>query len=468
MTLRSLLLTLAVSSSVTLAQTAIHGSLRGRVLDPSGLGVPNAVVTLSSVATGGESTGTSDGGGAYQFPRVTPGRYRLTAEKPGFRKTAIDGIDIALNQSGVADITLALGETAEFITVSGDTGIVQSQRVEIARRVDELRVRELPLNGENFARLVLLAPGVASGSPNNPSISGARPVANSYTVDGSSANDERGSNGLSLGGGGAAEFNGASPNLVSTEAIQEFSIITSSADATFGRGSGGQVNIITKSGSNEVHGSLYHYLRNNRLDARDFFNHGPFFANDGSRRSVAPPFKQNLFGGTVGGPISRNRHFFFGNYEGFRQKLEQTASATVPNADLLNLMPGQFGRLMRIFYIDRGVVPPTGNPAGSFSPLTQSERSAAIAARDSPRRCSTQILRMGRPVRSSFRLPTRATSHRTPLSFAPTIASRTASPSTSVTPSPSHSPASTSGPSPGSSKTAAGAGSRARRSSSTC
>ncbi|MBL8294459.1 MAG: hypothetical protein JNN08_21615 [Bryobacterales bacterium] len=140
------------------------------------------------------------------------------------------------------------------------------------------------------------------------------------------------------------------------------------------------MNIITKSGSNDLHGSLYHYLRNNKLDARDYFNYGPFFAAGGSRRSVVPPFRQNLFGGTIGGPLVRNRHFFFGNFEGFRQKLEQTASATVPNADLLSLMPGQFGRLMRIFYIDRGVVPASGNPAGSFSPLTLSERNAAIAA----------------------------------------------------------------------------------------
>lgn len=362
------------------AQTAIHGSLHGRILDPNGLGVPTASLTLFNAATGAESKGGSDGEGAYHFLRLAPGRYRVTVEKAGFRKAVREGVEIAVNETGVADIALTLGDTAEFVTVAADTDIVQSQRVELGGRVDERRVRELPLNGENFGKLVLLAPGIGGGSPNNPSMSGARPVANSFTVDGSSANDERGSNGLSLGGGGAAEFNGASPNLVSTEAIQEFSIITSNADATFGRGSGGQVNIITRSGSNEIHGSLYHYLRNNKLDARDFFNYGPFFAKDGSRRSVVPPFKQNLFGGTVGGPLTRNRHFFFGNFEGFRQKLEQTASATIPNAGLLNLMPGNFGRLMRIFYIDRGVVPASGNPAGSFSALTAAERTAAAAA----------------------------------------------------------------------------------------
>lgn len=374
---------LAIVYSLALAchaQTSIHGALRGRVIDPNGLGVPESVVTLTNTSTGAKLTTSSEGAGVFLFPRLQPGRYQASVERPGFRKSVVDDLVVAVNETTATDIQLAIGEVSEVVTVNGEPGIVQSQRVEIAGRVDERRVRELPLNGENFARLVLLAPGIASGSPNNPSISGARPVANSYTVDGSSANDERGSSGLSLGGGGAAEFNGASPNLISTEAIQEFSIITSGADATFGRGSGGQVNIITKSGTNEVHGSVYHYLRNNRLDARDFFNYGPFFAKDGSRRSVTPPFRQNLFGTTIGAPIVRNRHFIFGNFEGFRQKLEQTASATVPNGDLLSLMPGQFGRLMRIFYIDRGIVPATGNPAGSFSPLTAAERAAATTA----------------------------------------------------------------------------------------
>lgn len=370
----------AVGLAAAKAQTSIHGTLRGRVLDPNGFNVPNAVLTVSNIATGAETKARSGDDGAYQFSRLAPGGYQLTVEKIGFRKAVREALEVAVNETGVVDVALVLGESAEFITVTGDASIVQSQRVEIGGRVDERRVRELPLNGENFAKLVLLAPGIASGSPNNPSISGARPVANSFTVDGASANDERGSNGLSLGGGGAAEFNGASPNLVSTEAIQEFSIITSSADATFGRGSGGQINIITKSGSNQLHGSLYHYLRNNKLDARDFFNYGPFFAKDGARRSVVPPFKQNLFGGGVGGPIARNKHFFFGNFEGFRQKLEQTAAVTVPNADLINQVPGQMGRLFRLFYIDRGVVPNTGNPAGSFSALPVADRNAALAA----------------------------------------------------------------------------------------
>jgi hypothetical protein len=360
-------------------QTTIHGSLRGIALDPQGLGVPGVSIRMHNPETGWRAETTTDQEGGYQFLRVTPGRYTLTTEKAGFSPLAQDGIVVAVNEVSTLNLSLPLGQSAEIVTVQGSGEIVQSQRVEIAGRVDERRVRDLPLNGENFAKLIFLAPGIASGSPNNPSISGARPVANSYTVDGVSANDERGSNGLSLGGGGSAEFSGASPNLISTEAVQEFSIVTSSADATFGRGSGGQVNIITKSGGNAFHGSLYEYLRNNKLDSRDFFNYGPFFAKDGSGRSVVPPFKQNLFGGTIGGPIKKNKHFFFGDYEGFVQKLEQTAAATVPNAALIGLIPGEMGKLFKLFYIDRGIVPATGNPAGSFSALPAADRNAAIA-----------------------------------------------------------------------------------------
>lgn len=348
-------------------------------MDSQGLVVSRAEVRIEAAESGISLRAETDDQGIYQFARLKPARYEITLEKSGFQTISRSGIEVAVNETTWLESEMTVGQVQETVTVKEAASVVQTDRVEIGGRVDERRVRELPLNGENFEKLVLLAPGVASASPNNPAMSGARPIANSFTVDGATSNDERGSNGLSLGGGGAAEFSSASPNLVSTEAIQEFSIITSAADATFGRGSGGQVNIITKSGGNSLHGSAYEYFRNNKLDARDFFNYGPFFVKDGSGRSIVPPFKQNLYGATIGGPFVKNKHFFFGSYEGFRQKLEQTASATVPNADLIGLIPGQMGELYKIFYIDRGIVPATGNPAGSFSPLPLADRNAAIA-----------------------------------------------------------------------------------------
>jgi hypothetical protein len=360
------------------AQTTIHGSLQGRVLDPTSAAVSGATVTLTNSETNAKLLTRSDEVGQYTFSRVAPGTYNLSVEKGGFRRAISANVIITVNNAATANVQLSLGTVSEVVKVEAASSIVQSQSVEISNIVDERRVRDLPLNGKNFQRLMLLAPGVGGGSATNPSVSGARPFTNSYTLDGATTNDERAQTGLSVGGGGAAGFTTASPNLISTEAIGEFNVITSNADATFGRGSGGQINIVTKSGTNNLHGSTYYFGRNNALDARDFFNRGPFFNQQG--QPVVPPFHQHLYGGSIGGPIHKDRHFYFGNFEGFRQKLEQTSSATVPNAVLISLIPGDLQQLYRMFYIDRGVIPAQGNPPGGFAPLPPATRTAAIAA----------------------------------------------------------------------------------------
>jgi carboxypeptidase family protein len=370
-------LTLAVFTHTASAQVNIHGSLRGRIIDSSNAALAGVTLTLINEATATALKTTSDSSGEYQFARVSPGMYRMTIEKDGFKRAQQERVTISVNEAAVINIALEVGAISETATVQAGSQVVQSQTSNVSQIITGQRIRDLPLNGKNFQRLVSLVPGVGGGYTVNPSVSGARPFTNNYSVDGTTVNDERGTTGMSLGGGGAAEFSGASPNLISTEAIQEFSLITSNADATFGHGSGGQVNAITRSGSNDWHGSAYEYLRNDRLDARDFFNYGPF--RDEKGRALAPPFKQNLFGGTFGGRIRRDRDFFFGSYEGFRQRLEQTASAVVPNGDLIRLIPGEAGRLFRLFYIDGGIVPANGAPAGaSFSPLSAADRMAAL------------------------------------------------------------------------------------------
>jgi hypothetical protein len=377
MTPRILVLLLLCVASLH-SQTTIHASLRGMVLDPQGRAVPGARVGLIEMDTGARLESTSSGDGGFLFSRLRPGHYTISVEKESFRRSERSGVWLAVNDQLSINITLEVGTVSEKVEVQDELSIVQAAGAQVSNVVGEGRIKGLPLNGKNFQRLVSLVPGVGGGNTVNPSVSGARPFTNNYSVDGGSANDDRGQTGMSLGGGGAAEFSGASPNLVSTEAIQEFTMITSNADATFGRGSGGQVNIITKSGSNSLRGSVYEYFRNNKLDARDFFNTGPFF--DSQRRSIVPPFRQNLFGAAVGGPIKRNKLFFFGSYEGFRQKLEQTASAIIPNGDLIRLIPGDLGRLYRLFYIDSGVAPATGTPPGaSFNPLAAADRNLAIA-----------------------------------------------------------------------------------------
>jgi Carboxypeptidase regulatory-like domain len=361
---------LSLFASTMQGQSRITGDLRGRVTDPTTAVIAGASVTLTNVDTNQILTTSTDEAGLYTFARVAPGHYRLTLEKAGFQRAGRDGLTINVNEAAVADVVLPLGTVTQEVLVLEDTTGIQTQSSEISNVIDEEHVRELPLNGKDFLKLISLSPGVMPGTR----FSGARGN-NSFTLDGVDDNDERGLNTAAVTGG-AAGLDQSAPNVISTEAVQEFRLISSNADATFGRGSGAQVTVITKSGGNTFHGSAYEFLRNDKLDARNFFNFGPFFDSKG--RSIVPPFKQSLFGGTVSGPISKNRHFFFASYEGFRQRLKQTQSLVAPNGDLIGLIPGDLGRFFKTFFLDRGVI--KGNGPGEFRTLTSTDRTAAINA----------------------------------------------------------------------------------------
>jgi hypothetical protein len=352
------------------AQSRITGDLRGRVTDPTTAVIAGAVVTLTNIETNDTLITLTDESGLYTFARVAPGRYKLVLEKPGFQRAARDGLTITVNEAAVADVALPIGAVTQDVLVLEDVAAIQSQSSEISNLMDETHVSELPLNGKDFLKLINLSPGVMPGTR----FSGARGN-NSFTLDGVDNNDERGINTAAVTGG-AAGLDSSAPNVISTEAIQEFRLISSNADATFGRGSGAQVTVITRSGGNTFHGAVYEFLRNDKLDARNFFNFGPFFDSKG--HSIVPPFKQNLFGVTLSGPIRKNRHFFFASYEGFRQRLQQTQSLVAPNADLIGLIPGDLGRFFKTFFLDRGVI--SGNGPGEFRPLTSADRTAAANA----------------------------------------------------------------------------------------
>jgi hypothetical protein len=253
----STVLVLSVLEPRAARAQALYGSLGGRVLDVSAGPVADAVVTLVHLDTQSALSATSDRDGTYRFPRLIPGTYTLTIERDGFRGAVRERILIAVNEQVELNVPLELGEIRESVVVQAETPLVQTRSAEVSGLVDVQRVRDLPLNGENFQRLMFLAPGVSGGSINNPAVSGARPVANSYTLDGSTFNDERGAGGGLAIGGGAADFGPGSPNLVSTEAIREFRVITSNADATFGRSSGAQINVVTRAESNALDGSAY-------------------------------------------------------------------------------------------------------------------------------------------------------------------------------------------------------------------
>src|SRR6202008_4679599 len=202
--------------------------------------------------------------GTFLVPLLPPGRYSVRVEKTGFRVLQSDAFPLEVGEQRRVDLHLQVGESRESITV--DANLAASPSTDISLVVNERRVRELPLNGKNFLKLEFLTPGIGAGTT-NPTFTGARDTTNTFQIDGIGSTDQRGSRGLAVSGG-AALFSDAGPNLVSTEAIREFRVISTSADATFGRASGGQISVITKSGTNDPHGSAYYYIRNDALDAR--------------------------------------------------------------------------------------------------------------------------------------------------------------------------------------------------------
>src|ERR1700722_9996657 len=302
-----------------------NASLTGRVTDQSKAVIAGTKITLINTGTNLRFEGTTNDTGNYYITELPPGAYRMEVEKPGF-KTIIKP-DIVLHVQDVLELNfeMAVGSVAESITVEAGAPAVQLATSSISAVVNSTTIQELPLNGRSWTDLANLQPGVsgietqasfASGHDRGGrgfgaqiSISGGRPQQNNYRLDGISLNDyANGAPGSVLGG-----------NL-GVDGIQEFSVLTSNYSAEYGKTSGGVVNAITRSGTNQFHGSAYEFLRNSALDARNFF--------DGSQ---IPPFRRNQFGAAAGGPIMKDRTFIFGDFESIRQSKGITQVSTVPS-----------------------------------------------------------------------------------------------------------------------------------------
>jgi hypothetical protein len=303
------------------------GAISGRVADPSGAIVPGAEITIEKLDTHETRNLVSSSTGLYNAPNLSPGLYRIEVRSTGFGNLERSGIQIEVGAQIVLDLQLEVGGTTQRVEVMAETPIVEAGSSEIGAVNNGQTVRELPLNGRDWTSLAALQPGVSivrteaavgAGLANTRgnrglgqmmSIGGSRPQQNAYRLDGVILNDYAGS--------GPASVIGAS---LGVDAIQEFSVITGNAGADYGKTSGGVLNAVTRSGSDEYHGSAYEFLRNSALDARNFFD-GP----------TLPPFKRNQFGGSFGGPIRHDRTFFFTDYEGLRQSLGVTTVDTVPS-----------------------------------------------------------------------------------------------------------------------------------------
>ena len=324
-------LALALLVSPANAQTET-GSVYGSVTDPSGAVVPSATVRLINVDRGTQTQLATGMGGFYSFPNVAPGRYRMEVDKSGFKLVRLDGLTVNVQDNLERSFRLEIGLISESVTVSADTVVVNTTDGSVSTVVDRHLIENIPLNGRTFQTLIALAPGVvltptAFDDQGQFSVNGQRADANYFTVDGVSANfGVTGYFPLLQSAGGALpalSVSGATNSLVSVDAMQEFRVQTSSFAPEFGRTPGGQVAIATRSGTNTFHGTLFEYFRNSALDANDWF------AN--YHRLSKPAERQNDFGGVFGGPIVRDKTFFFISYEGLRLRLPTTQETVVPD-----------------------------------------------------------------------------------------------------------------------------------------
>jgi hypothetical protein len=314
----------AVVSAVAHAQVTT-ADLVGTIRDASGSIVPGVTVTVTNEATGVTRTAVTAESGTYVFTALPPGMYRLTAELTGFRKVERTGVELQVNQRALIDVELAVGLVTESIKIEGGPPLLESQSSVLGTVIQERQVQELPLNGRNFVQLATLAPGVSGAGTGmrGTIMSGTRPddlrPGTELFVNG---NRENSNNYLYDGIDNNTRLTLVIVMRPNVEAIQEFKVQTNLYSAEQGRNPGGQINVVTKSGGNSFQGAVYGFLRNDKFDANNFF------ANRAGQDK--PPFRQHQFGGAVGGPILRNRTFFFTDYDGFRQDLGRVFVTTVP------------------------------------------------------------------------------------------------------------------------------------------
>jgi carboxypeptidase family protein len=308
-----LVMMVLISSGSTLASPT--GSITGFVKDPSGAVVSNVQLTLLRKDTSTKLIGTTDANGYYQFLQLPPAIYSLAAEASGFKKVNFGSVVVQVDQVTHLDIKLDIGNVSEVIEVAATTTpLLESDKSTMSSVIDSRVVANMPLNARQFLDLALLTPGVlptATGTQGGGfSVAGARSQSNIFLVDGVSNQD--------------TQINSPLNNFRITDAVQEYAVQTSVALPEFGRGTGGQVNIVTKSGTNRFHGTAFEYLRNTVFDSADFFTN-----KSGGKKN---PLNRNQFGATFSGPIVRDRLFFFLSYEGFRQVAPTVSSTRVPNA----------------------------------------------------------------------------------------------------------------------------------------
>ncbi len=380
--LLSVLLMIAISGPC-LAQSE-SATLSGRVVDPSGAAIVGAEVVLTNVDTNVEQRTKTNAAGLYVFTGLHPGRYRAAAGATGFKTLIKENLVLHVQDEVAENFSLPLGSVTESITVTAGGGLIDTESAAVSTVVDRQFAESLPLNGRSFNTLLQLTPGVViAPDPRNSggtqfSINGQRTNANYFSVDGVSADFGVSTSGVLVesGSGSTQAFNvyGGTSSLVSVDAMQEFRVQTSTFAPEYGRTPGGQVSIITRSGTNAFHGGIFDYFRNDKLDANDWF------ANAAGQPRAAE--RQNDFGGFFGGPIFRNRTFFFFSYEGLRLRLPTTRSIPVPSLAIRTATVASAAPYLNAYPLPNGPVSADGTTAqftGNYSdPTTLNASSVRI------------------------------------------------------------------------------------------
>ncbi len=290
------------------AQQALTGTITGTVLDSSGAAVPNAQVTARNRSTGLERTGTSGDLGLYSLPLLPVGEYDLTAKAQGFSEAKVEAVRVGVGQLLTVDLRLAVGTVAQQVTVEAQVAAIETTRTSVANAVTNTQIQNLGLNGRDFLNFILLTPGVTRDIRGGDlSFGGQRGVLNNIQVDGTDNNNSFFGQALGRTGTGRA------PYQFSVDSVEEFQVNSSSFSAEFGRAGGAVINVVTKSGANDFHGSAFWFFRDREMNANTWINN--------SVGRVRQPFHVNQFGATFGGPVIRNKDFFFFNYDGQRRNL---------------------------------------------------------------------------------------------------------------------------------------------------
>ncbi len=351
----------ATASAFAQFDTAV---VLGAVRDPNGAVLPRATVTLKNLGTGVSVTAQTDNDGAYQFFNVKIGVYQVTAEAQGFARAVADNVQVTVNARQRVDLALKAGAVTETVTITSDAVQLETESSDRGQIINRQQIVNLPLNGRAYADLALLSPGVRKSVLNNQgsggrdasfNVNGLRSSLNNFVLDGVDNNSYGTSN------------QGFSNQVIqpSPDAVQEFKVQTNNFSAEFGRAGGAVINASLRSGTNQFHGSVYNFLRNTSLNATGFFK---------PTRGEKPVLIQNQFGGTIGGPVIRDRTFFFFDYEGFRRITRTLNFATVPTAPQRN---GQLGIPIRNPIT--GVVYQDGNiPASAITPFAQQVMNALV------------------------------------------------------------------------------------------